>query len=83
MATPKITFEAKIREQTVRMYADVPLKNAAGAIMNVLTQISQIKKFVECFILRKHFYRKIRLIYYIIYCFLTVVKNLVKKKHNI
>ena len=45
--------------------------------------ISQIKKFVECFILRKHFYRKIRLIYYIIYCFLTVVKNLVKKKHNI
>ncbi|HCA54203.1 MAG: hypothetical protein II735_03845 [Clostridia bacterium] len=54
MATPKITFEAKIREQTVRMYADVPLKNAAGAIMNVLTQISQKvnlfnNKFVLCF----------------------------------
>lgn len=51
---PMITFEAKIREQTVRMYADLPLKNAAGAIMNVLTQISQKvsifnNKFVLCF----------------------------------
>ena len=49
-----ITFEAKIREQTVRMYADLPLKNAAGAIMNVLTQISKKvnifnNKFVLCF----------------------------------
>ncbi len=49
-----ITFEAKIREQTVRMYADFPLKNAAGAIMNVLTQVSHKtnifnNKFVLCF----------------------------------
>ena len=35
-----ITFEAKIREQTVRLYSDLPLKNAAGALMNVITQVS-------------------------------------------
>lgn len=51
---PMITFEAKIREQTVRMYADLPLKNAAGAVMNVLTQVSHKvnifnNKFVLCF----------------------------------
>lgn len=49
-----ITFEATIREQTVRMYADLPLKNAAGAIMKVLTQISHQtnifnNQFVLCF----------------------------------
>ncbi len=49
-----ITFEAKIREQTVRMYSDLPLKNAAGSIMEVLGQISQKanifnNKFVLCF----------------------------------
>ncbi len=35
-----ITFETKIREQTVRMYAEVPLKNAAGAIFKTLARIS-------------------------------------------
>ncbi|GEM_PF-631817 len=49
-----ITFEAKIREQTVRFYSDLPLKNAAGALMNVLTQVSHKtnifnNKFVLCF----------------------------------
>ncbi len=49
-----ITFEAKIREQTVRMYSDLPLKNAAGALMKVLAQVSQKtnifnNKFVLCF----------------------------------
>ncbi len=49
-----ITFEAKIREQTVKMYADLPLKNAAGAIFKVLMQVSQKtnifnNKFVLCF----------------------------------
>ena len=36
-----ITFETKIREQTVRLYADLPLKNAAGAIMRVLADVSR------------------------------------------
>lgn len=49
-----ITFEAKIREQTVRLYSDLPLKNAAGALMNVITQVSYKtnifnNKFVLCF----------------------------------
>ncbi len=49
-----ITFEAKIREQIVRMNSDLPLKNAAGAIMKVLTQISHQtnifnNRFVLCF----------------------------------
>lgn len=49
-----ITFEATIREQTVRLYSDLPLKNAAGAIFRTLTQISQKvnifnNKFVLCF----------------------------------
>lgn len=35
-----ITFEAKIREQTVRLFSDLPLKNAAGAIMRVLADVS-------------------------------------------
>ncbi len=36
-----IIFEAKIREQTVRLFADLPLKNAAGAIMRVLADVSR------------------------------------------
>lgn len=36
-----ITFEAKIKGNTVRMYAEYPLKNAAGAIFNTLTNISK------------------------------------------
>lgn len=49
-----ITFEAKIREQTVRMYSDLPLKNAAGAIFRTLADISQkttifTNNFVLCF----------------------------------
>ena len=36
-----ITFEAKIREQTVRLYASVPLKNGAGAIFRVLADVSR------------------------------------------
>lgn len=49
-----ITFEAKIREQTVRMYSDLPLKNAVGAIFRTLAQVSQKvnifnNKFVLCF----------------------------------
>ena len=35
-----ITFEAKINEKTVRLYAAYPMKNAAGAIFKTLTQIS-------------------------------------------
>ena len=34
-----ITFEAKIKDNTVRMYAGYPVKNAAGAIFKTLTQI--------------------------------------------
>ncbi len=34
-----ITFEAKIKDNTVRMYAGYPMKNAAGAIFKTLTQI--------------------------------------------
>ncbi len=49
-----ITFEAKIREQTVRLYSELPLKNAAGALFKILAQISQKtnifnNKFVLCF----------------------------------
>ena len=36
-----ITFETKIREQTVRLYSELPLKNAAGALFKILAQISQ------------------------------------------
>ena len=36
-----ITFESKIREQTVRLYSELPLKNAAGALFKILAQISQ------------------------------------------
>ncbi len=39
--TDMITFEAKIREQTVRLYASVPLKNGAGAIFRVLADVSR------------------------------------------
>ncbi len=39
-----ITFEAKIQDKTVRMYAEYPLKNAAGAIFNTLTKISKEAK---------------------------------------
>ena len=35
-----ITFEAKIKGRTVRMFAGFPLKNAAGAIFRTLAQIS-------------------------------------------
>ena len=34
-----ITFEAKIQDKTVRMYAAYPMKNAAGAIFKTLSQI--------------------------------------------
>ena len=34
-----ITFEAKIKDRIVRMYAGYPMKNAAGAIFKTLTQI--------------------------------------------
>ncbi len=49
-----ITFEAKIREQTVRLYSELPLKNAASALFKILAQISQKtnifnNKFVLCF----------------------------------
>ena len=49
-----ITFEAKIREQTVRMYSDIPMKNAVGAIFRTLAELSQkttifTNNFVLCF----------------------------------
>lgn len=49
-----ITFEAKIQDKTVRMYAELPLKNAAGALFKVIAQISNKadvfnNKFVLCF----------------------------------
>lgn len=49
-----ITFETKIREQTVRMYSDMPMKNAVGAIFKTLAEISQkttifTNNFVLCF----------------------------------
>ena len=34
-----ITFEAKIKDRIVRLYAAYPMKNAAGAIFKTLTQI--------------------------------------------
>lgn len=49
-----VTFEAMIQDKKVRMFADLPLKNAAGAIIKTLVQISQKTdifngKFVMCF----------------------------------
>ncbi len=49
-----ITFETKIREQTVRIYSEMPLKNAVGAIFRTLADISQkttifTNNFVLCF----------------------------------
>lgn len=49
-----ITFEATIQDKKVKMFADFPLKNAAGAIVKTLAQISQktnifTGKFVMCF----------------------------------
>ena len=43
-----ITFEAKIKGRTVRMFAGFPLKNAAGAIFRTLAQISS-KEEVDIF----------------------------------
>ncbi|MGN0469606.1 MAG: hypothetical protein ACI4GV_01660 [Acutalibacteraceae bacterium] len=49
-----VTFEATIQGKKVKMFADLPLKNAAGAIVRTLVQISQktnifTGKFVMCF----------------------------------
>lgn len=49
-----ITFETNIQDRLVRMYSDFPLKNAAGAILKTLAQISTKTdifngKFVMCF----------------------------------
>ena len=49
-----ITFEAKIREQTVRLLSDLPLKNAVGAVFRTLGQVSQktnifSERFALCF----------------------------------
>ncbi|MDD6490208.1 MAG: DUF2185 domain-containing protein [Clostridia bacterium] len=49
-----VTFEAMIQDKKVRMFADLPLKNAAGAIIKTLAQISQKTDifngtFVMCF----------------------------------
>lgn len=49
-----ITFEAKINDKTVRLYAAYPMKNAAGAIFKTLTQLYNQNKadiFNENFIL--------------------------------
>ncbi len=49
-----ITFETTIKDHLVRMYSDFPLKNAAGAILKTLAQISTKAdifngRFVMCF----------------------------------
>lgn len=49
-----VTFEAMIQDKKVKMFADLPLKNAASAIIRTLVQISQktnifTGKFVMCF----------------------------------
>ncbi len=49
-----ITFETTIQDKTVRMYAELPLKNAAGALFKVISQISTKtdifnNKFILCF----------------------------------
>lgn len=49
-----ITFETTIQDHLVRMYGDFPLKNAAGAILKTLAQISTKTdifngRFVMCF----------------------------------
>lgn len=49
-----VTFEAMIQDKKVKMFADLPLKNAAGAIVKTLVQISQktnifTGSFVMCF----------------------------------
>lgn len=36
-----ITFETKIKDKTVKMFADLPLKNAAAAVFRVLMQVSE------------------------------------------
>ena len=45
---------AKIREQTVRLFSDLPLKNAVGAVFRTLAQVSQktnifSERFALCF----------------------------------
>ena len=49
-----VTFETTIQDHLLRMYADFPLKNAAGAIFKTLVQISAKTnifsgRFVMCF----------------------------------
>lgn len=49
-----VTFEATIKDKKVRLFAKFPLKNAAGAIIKTLIQISEKtnifnEKFVMCF----------------------------------
>ncbi len=47
-----VTFETTIKDKKVKMYADVPLKNAAGAIFQTLANIStKTNIFSEKFIM--------------------------------